>query len=371
MRDDVERDLFERDLESGLRLLAERAPAAPPDLMARVRARRSRRWWRALAAILATGAIAGTGAVVTSAGREPIDRPEPIPSIEKAHPRAVHSAPLLLPDGRPYDVVAMIDRSHALIRTTRDGHADHADGLWSLDLPTGGATLLVGLTAPKGTVISSWSVAVGAGKIAWWTGRKERGEFVTTFFTAPVTGGRQRVLTEVPGSPLDFAIAGGKVVWTRDETGGAYEVPLEGGRPRPIGGAEGLHLLQWPWVGDPITGYREILNVRTGERRTARGWDAPAKCSVTWCATPDRVGRRDGTSVRHMKDVHFRDGLPALDRFLMPYIWSSNRFLLYDLVTGRSFDLASDDNPVLDHRMTVLAYEKGGRRMILDLAAIP
>nr|WP_062338982.1 hypothetical protein [Herbidospora sakaeratensis] len=357
------RDDFEQRLESGLRLLADRAPTAPPDLMARVRARRPRRWWKALAAFVTTGALVGTGVIVTSPGGGPAPRPD----IEKAS----HSVPLLMPDGRRYDVVAMIDRGHALIRT---GERDRTDGLWSLDLATGRPKRLVAVSTPKGSVINFWSAAVGEGQLVWWTSRKVKGKMTTTFFAAPVTGGRQRVVAEAPGSPLDHTIADGKVIWSPGGTGGVYEVPLSGGVPRLVKGTEGMHMLQWPWVGTPpfrqkkpaiVNG--EILNALTGERRTTSGWSAPAQCSVTWCMSRDRVGLRDGTRVRAVPQMFLADP-PALDRFVLPR--TPGRGLI-DLATGRTIDLAAEDNPVLDYRMKALTYVKGGRLVIVDLAAVP
>ncbi|TKK80687.1 hypothetical protein FDA94_35780 [Herbidospora galbida] len=365
------RDDFERHLESGLRLLADRAPTAPPDLMAQVRARRPRRWWKALAAFVTTGALVATGVAVTSPGGRPVEKPDPSPAIEKVFPRAVHSVPRLMPDGRMYDVVAMIDRGHALIRT---GEGDRTDGLWSLDLATGRPTRLVEVSTPKGTVISFWSAAVGEGRIAWWTSRRVKGKMTTTFFTAPVTGGEQRVLAEAPGSPLDLTISDGRLVWTRGGTGGAYEVPLSGGVPKAIKGTEGMHMVQWPWVGTPAFRQQklaivhgEIVNALTGERRTTSGWTAPAQCSVTWCMSRDRIGRRDGTGARVVPEMFLADP-PALDRFVLPRSPGGG---LIDLATGRNIGLRADDNPVLDYRMKVLTYEKGGRLIIVDLAAIP
>ncbi|WP_214109263.1 hypothetical protein [Acrocarpospora catenulata] len=374
------RDEFERNLESGLHLLAERAPAAPPDLTTRIRARRARAWWwRLLAAALTTGAVAGTGAIVT-AGHS-VERVVPPPAtirpIEQVYPDAVHEVPARLPDGRTYDVVAMIDRGHALLRTVRDRHADRTDGLWSLDLATGSATRLVKVSVPKGTVISFWSAAVGEGRLVWWTARRVMGKMTTTFFTAPVTGGEQRPIAETPGYPLDLVIDDGRLVWTRSGTGGAYEVPLNGGTPRPIEGTKGLHMVRWPWLGrpsfrteEPSVQHAEIVNALTGERRTAPTWRAPASCSVTWCVSRDQVGRRDGTSVRTMSTGWQHDP-PALDRFLLFMTPKSDRFhLLSDLATGVTTELHPDDSPTLDYRATTLTYRKGDRMVIVDLTAI-
>ncbi|WP_062440576.1 hypothetical protein [Herbidospora daliensis] len=362
------RDEFEVRLESGLRLLADRAPTAPPDLLARVRARRPRRWWKALAAFVTTGVLVGTGVIVTSPGAESVERPL---LIEKAFPKAVHSVPLLMPGRRQYDVVAMIDRGHALIRT---GRADLTNGLWSLDLASGRARRLVEVSTPKGTVVSFWSAAVGEGLIAWWTSRKVKGKMTTTFFTAPVTGGPQRVVAQAPGSPLDHTISDGKIIWTRSGAGGAYEVPLSGGEPRLVAGTEGMHMVQWPWVGSPpfrqqkpAVVHGEIVDALTGERRTASRWRPPAMCSVTWCVSRDRVGRRDGTRTRVVPEMPMIDP-PALDRFLLPRSPGQG---LIDLATGRTYELRASNNPVLDYRMKTLTYVKGGRLIIVDLAAIP
>ncbi|GAA0437462.1 hypothetical protein Acor_49760 [Acrocarpospora corrugata] len=372
------RDEFERNLESGLRLLAERAPAAPPDLTSRIRARRGRWWWRLLAAALTTGAVAGTGAIVTAGG--PAERVVPPPvtirTIEQVHPDAVHVVPFRLPDGRPFDVVAMIDRGHALLRTVRDGNADRTDGLWSLDLATGSATRLVKVRVPKDSVLNFWFAVVGEGRLVWWTARRVAGKMTTTFFTAPVTGGEQRAIAEAAGSPLGLVIDDGRLVWTRGGTGGAYEVPLTGGTPRPIEGTKGLHMVHWPWLGrpsfrprDPAVTHAEIVNALTGERRTAPAWWSPTSCSVTWCVSRDQVGRRDGTSVRTMPS--WAHDPPALDRFLLFTTPKSDRYhLLSDLATGVTTELHPDDSPALDYRATTLTYRKGDHMVIVDLTAI-
>ncbi|GAA0992055.1 hypothetical protein GCM10009555_080480 [Acrocarpospora macrocephala] len=303
--------------------------------------------------------------------------PVTIRPIEQVYPDAVHEVPARLPDGRPYDVVGMIDRGHALLGSHRDSRSDRTDGLWSLDLATGSATQLVKVSAPKGTVVSAWYTAVGEGRLAWWTARRVMGKMTTTFFTAPVTGGEQRAIAEAPGYPLALAIDGGRLVWTRSGAGGAYEVPLTGGTPRPIEGTKGLHMVRWPWLGRP--GFRledppnvvhaEIVNALTGERRTAPAWRAPTSCSVTWCVSRDRVGRRDGTSMRTMPS--WQHNAPALDRFLLFTSPKSDRFhLLADLATGVTTDLRPDDSPSLDHLATTLTYRRGDSKVIVDLTAI-
>ncbi|GIH24958.1 hypothetical protein Aph01nite_32680 [Acrocarpospora phusangensis] len=374
------RDEFERNLESGLRLIAERAPVAPPDLTTRIRARRTRAWWwRLLAAALTTGAVAGTGSIVTAGGSVERDVPPPATyrPIEQVHPDALHEIPATMPDGRPYYVVGMIDRGHALLQSFPDKRAHQPDGLWSLDVATGLPTRLVKVSVPKGTVVNSWTAVIGGGRLAWWTARRVKGKMTTTFFTAPVTGGEQRAIAEAPGYPLDLVIDDGRLIWTRSGTGGAYEMPLTGGTPRPIENTEGLHMLHWPWLGRPafrpngpsIVEFAEIVNVLTGERRTAPAWEPATSCSITWCVRGDHVGHRDGTATRVSPNWAIRP--PALDRFLLLTTPWSNRFhLLEDLTTGVITELNPDDNPSIHLRATTLTYRRGDHMVLVDLTAI-
>ncbi|WP_342743466.1 sigma factor [Nonomuraea wenchangensis] len=199
-----------------------------------------------------------------------------------------------------------------------------------------------------------------------------------------------------------------------------YRVPLSGGAPQPVKGAERHHVLQWPWVGvhRGKAVFRELLNVETGERRDAVvKADEEVRCGVDRCAgvavryrtvkaerPRDRSGKEIKCGTRRCPDtarsatilrrfVRDRDGsheraLPitfqqgddaGLERFFKVTLTGPGDqtvLTLYDVDTGTSADLGvrPDARGVmaipdggLDRLMT---YPIGNEMYVLDLTAI-
>lgn len=187
-------------------------------------------------------------------------------------------------------------------------------------------------------------------------------------------------------------MVGGHAVWSRGTEGGIYRAPLTGGRPALIPGTERLHLLQWPWAavstrllgGRP--GFRELVNVETGEKRDAPPGTGP--CSLSWCLTRDSARPRLGGPERALPAASISQAGPALDRFLVLLELippADKRLFLHDLKSGRTGDLGIrfqakvDDSTASDYMNAVilypttryvLTYDLGGKRMVINLPAI-
>ncbi|MDP9869467.1 MULTISPECIES: TolB family protein [Streptosporangium] len=420
---------------------AHRAPQAPAGLSAAVKARHHRRRARAAAALAAAAVIVvagGAGAAVSalrataaphpavnatgeakpSAGQLP-------PPIEKVWPQAVHKIPATLPDGRDYYPQLLLDDRTLLVMTgVLDGNRQF---LWGYDLDTGVPRQIAEIPPTKGSAIFADDVAAGGGSIVWWASYKEAGgPRVARIWTVPVTGGRPRPVTDVPlgnvmkqGHINGLTVVGSDVVFAY-EKGGVYRVPLSGGRPQSVKGAERHHILQWPWVGahHGKAIFRELLNAETGERRDAvvRA-DEEVRCGVERCAgiavryktvkverPRDRSGKEIKCGTRRCPDtartqtvlrrfVRDRDGsrereLPpgfqigddaGLERFFKVSGMSPEDrgvLTLYDVDTGRSADLGIRPDGTrgmaipdggLDRLMT---YQIGNEMYVLDLATI-
>ncbi|GII94152.1 TolB family protein [Sinosporangium siamense] len=420
---------------------AQHAPQAPAGLVATVKARHRRRRTRTTAVHAAAAVVltaGGVGAAVSTLGRaaEPhpvvsaTDKAEPPtdripPLVEKVWPEAVHKIPARLPDGRRYDPQLLLDDRTLLVMTGAD------DGerlsLWSYDLGTGRPRQIAEIPPTRGSAISADGVAAGGGHIVWWASYKVAGSpRVARIWTVPAAGGRPRPVADVPlgnvmkeGHITGLTVTGPDVVFAY-EKGGVYRVPLRGGSPQPVKGAERHHILQWPWVGvhHGKAFFRELLNAETGERRDAVvKADEEVRCGVLRCAgvamryktvkverPRDRSGKeikcgtrrcpdtvqtqtvlrrfvrdRDGSHERDLPTTFYQGDVARLERFFdVTLRGPGNRSIqtLYDAETGRSADLgirpdakgrSTVPNGRLDRLMT---YSLKNEMYVLDLAAI-
>ncbi|MEZ7125437.1 TolB family protein [Nonomuraea sp. AD125B] len=420
---------------------AQRAPQAPAGLLATVKTRHRRRRARTAAVYAATAVVlvaGGGGTAVSGLGASAEPQPavsatgeaEPPadkipPRVEKVWPQAVHKIPAKLPDGRTYYPQLLLDDRTLLVMTgVNDGKRQF---LWSYDLGTGRPRKIAEIPPTKGSAIFADGVAAGGGNIVWWASYKEAGSpRVARIWTVPAAGGRPRPVTDVPlgnvmkqGHINGLAVTGSDVVFAY-EKGGVYRVPLSGGSPQPVKGAERHHILQWPWVGvhDGKSTFRELLNVETGERRDAViKADEEVRCGLERCAgvavryktvkverPRDRSGKeikcgtrrcpdtvRNRTTLRwfvrdrdgsHERDLPmtFQEGDDAgLERFFKVTLRGPENhgiLTLYDADTGRSADLGV--RPDAQGRMAIpdggldrlMTYPIKDEMYVLDLAAI-
>lgn len=420
---------------------AQRAPQAPAGLLATVKTRHRRRRARTAAVYAATAVVlvaCGVGTAVSGLGASAEPQPavsatgeaEPQtdkipPRVEKVWPQAVHKIPAKLPDGRTYYPQLLLDDRTLLVMTgVNDGKRQF---LWSYDLGTGRPRKIAEIPPTKGSAIFADGVAAGGGNIVWWASHKEAGSpRVARIWTVPTAGGRPRPVTDVPlgnvmkeGHINGLAVTGSDVVFAY-EKGGVYRVPLSGGSPQPVKGAERHHILQWPWVGvhHGKSTFRELLNVETGERRDAVvKADEEVRCGLERCAgvavryktvkverPRDRSGKeikcgtrrcpdtvRNRTTLRwfvrdrdgsHERDLPmtFQEGDDAgLERFFKVTLRGPGHqgiLTLYDADTGRSADLGV--RPDAQGRMAIpdggldrlMTYPIKDEMYVLDLAAI-
>ncbi|MFC7584709.1 hypothetical protein ACFQYP_13935 [Nonomuraea antimicrobica] len=349
----------------------------------------------------ARGTPVATPPPTAAATERPAQQADPVfPPIEKVWPGAVHVAPALLPNGRPFRPEAFLDDRTVLVRTEKGGHADKMDGLWAYDVKARTARLLVQVTPPPKTVVTASSVLADRDRLYWWTVRKQGSKRIVDIWTAPRKGGAQSRLTTFEGVPgyggIDLEIVGDKAVWTLWGKGGVYELPLSGGKPRLLPGTSGYTLIGWPWAATPrydpqqydpdqrdlrqrvdeLVVFGDLLNIETGKRSTA-AVKPFATCGISWCVKGDTLEGREG-GTRDLPGNPVPDPL-ALDRFLtlsqQDKDGKSRGQVLYDATTRRAGDLglrpSQNASASLDYRSNGLFwYARDGKQVIVNLDAI-
>jgi len=359
------------------------------------------RRWRvpiAAAAAIAT-VVAGVamGARVLDSPR-PAAEPSPTPSrqvfdeiappMADVWPEAVHRIPVKAPGGQDFRVSAFVDErtvvGKGLIKS-------RPRTIWTYDLDTRKFTEIAPLAMPG---IMNDALVHGEGMLAWNTFAKRTGEI----WTVPLTGGTPRRVTTFPVDlggekayhGIELAIGDGHVVWSRVLDGGVHRAPLSGGAPEPVPGADGMHLLDWPWAGRP--GHKrsaakpsskvmvEVLNLSTGERDEAKVPKGKAtwRCGVDWCLDGSREARRrDGGDRRdlpgQLSEV-LSDGGVLLHQKAKDGQWA---LALHDLDSGRTGGLGrlptrkGDPAPPTLYLQDGLIYRReGGEQTVVNLAAL-
>ncbi|WP_440081453.1 TolB family protein [Streptosporangium sp. LJ11] len=428
-------DDLEANLRSALGHASERAPHAPSSLSAHIVARSRRRGTRAralatAAAALAVAVVAGGLAVavrgaanhpdptaadptaVSSAGtaepRLPGEVSEIPDPVEKVWPQAVRKIPALLPDGRELRPHAFID-DHTLLTGTWSS-LEKSDALYAYDMDSAKIRKITDIPTPKGTVTFAFDFTIGAGQVVWWTTRNIGDEKLADLWAAPLAGGEARLVASHRNGEEDAdealdppAVTGdGRIAFSFRESDGVFTVPLGGGAVKPVAGAERHHVMRWPWVGTAgmfdfleettsaeLTALAELLNVETGEKRTAvvNPGELDVQCGLTAC-----IGRKAGGGFFHrLRDGSREKELPfvpahAFGDFVGRFQSSTYRkerksegALLHDLVTGRSGDFGVRPGknglqiPGPGAGMSgerLISYRLGDQRVVIDLSKI-
>lgn len=371
---------LEESLAAEFRRAADRAPSI--DLRARVetgyRRRRNRRV--ALAAAVAVAAIAaGTSFVVSPRPVERVATPKAVRPmsgpIEKVWPDALHTIDAKLPNGRFFQPELFLDANTVLVREL-EPKANEPRDIWSIDLRTNAAKLLVRVAPPAKDMILRAAPAVGDGQLAWYTIDNGRIEI----WAAPLSGGKQHWVTSQAGSSARLDITDGHVIWSRAGAPGVFRAPLTGGTPELIPGTAKQWLAAWPWVGSPgpmsAGFFRHLANLSTGEKAKSA-----TSCYVTWCRVGDgrSVRRRDGSGESKLPGLPV-DFPPALDRFLSVQLMKGNTStgqVIYDLKTGRTGDLGYrvkngriETARMLAGRNGLFSFTSKGKVVLVDLNAI-
>jgi hypothetical protein len=376
-------DLEDR-LRRTLRTAAEQAPPSPVDLTWRVATRRRNRraqiFTVAVAAITVAAAVAAPAIFldpppVTPAVTDatPANSPDSLdvefaPSLKKVWPAAVREIPTKLPNGRKFQPLFFLGDGTMLVST--ESSFEKADMLASYDLATGETKDLVRVITPANAELFAHEFTTGSGLIAWATARSAGDRVIAEIWTAPVTGGEATVLGSIDdqskgeGGPVrGLTVVGDAVYWSTGGSGGVWRLPLTGGvPPAAVPGTEGYQMFDYPWVGKPDeyrrNTYTELLNVQTGETRTAVVDDEESwVCGLTRCVG-DLPGEPDGARPPRLAATRLRDGsaqrtfpplnagahtLIAMDRFTLLMmsdpVQGTVGMALVDLVSGEMADL--------------------------------
>ncbi|MFI6818832.1 hypothetical protein ACIBG7_41010 [Nonomuraea sp. NPDC050328] len=407
---------WEDDLRDALVHAAEAAPRAPRELPALVasRSRRRRARRQALLAAAMVAVIAGGVAVAVRESAGPAvehavqpARPEESRSatdetsrsvprrpvitaadpVGEVWPGAVWKIPAKLPGGQKLRPLLFLDDRTLLAQTWES--FEKADAIHAYDLETGDSRKIADIRTPKGVHASEF--AVGSGRIVWQTIKVAGRRGTSEFWSVPVTGGTPEAIATgrpVKGRGDALAVVGDRLVFSLLE-GGVHTVPLAGGEVSAVAGAEGHHLLSWPWVGTPgeytpdnEPSFAKLRNAETGETSEAvvHPGEKFVRCGVLTCTgvRPDQTPfqrRRDGSGERVLPE-EAPHGLAA-DRFMTVHLPKGGQ-VLHDLVTGRSGDLGLRPDklgrsvsvqPALgDGRL--VQYPLGKELVVIDLARI-
>ncbi|GII79035.1 hypothetical protein Sru01_40170 [Sphaerisporangium rufum] len=362
----------EADLTEVLHRVADSAPE-PAGLFAELARRRRRRRARrrttlAVAAAVAAVAVAAPAAIHAVGDRFTVmvrpdlasGSPPPVPAprrvdarpAEELWPGAIRTVPATAADGRPYRIMAVLDRTRVLLGV--ESSLDRMDRLEVYDSASGVRTEFARLSSP-GIRRSFTGVVAGERHIAW------RSEFTydrrrrTELWAMPRDGGRQRPVAVLTGKDQDverLQEAGDHLVWST-RSGGVYRVPLGGGTPERLAGTDGLHLTTWPWAADVATpslgdeNQTLLVDLASGTRRALR----PRPGVTGLRCSPDRclgraggrivIGRPDDPELKPLTEPTLERGVElGQGRFLLVSdlveTAGGERFsgLVYDLATG-------------------------------------
>ncbi|GAA4678832.1 hypothetical protein [Phytohabitans rumicis] len=434
-------DQLEEALTRALTAAADGTPQPGDDFVSGVRHRQRQRRNRRVAAVAACAVVLTTvGTVTAISPSRPAPPPEPVAmswwsgvvpdfaaakAPQEVWPEAVRRLPQNLPDGRQYQVVAVIDEHRYLITTHE--YVLTADGIVAQKpdpRPTGPSVFDVKantvrpLFDPDSKIGADvvWYSADGAalvGDRAVWliaVNRRSGGSFELWSSGVDGVGGPRR-LAVVTGDRTvpHISVVGDAVYWQQTNangqgSAGVYRQPVSGGAAERIAGSEGY---TWfgvsPWVTNaeeaalpgqkPAPSKGTLWNLATGERRpwTVHPDARHLSCDPVLCAGQASDGKPvlqqlDGTEYQVLPygDLRFAMQPAREGRFGVGSIARSDgrAEFIWDRYTGTAAVFHTGNKPGSRSEslegMTVFGFENStvqwsdgrGGSYVLDLAAI-
>lgn len=390
------------------------------------RGRRRKRARRAAQMIGATASVAALavvgGVVATGMGQRDLQYGAPyassgwsgtVPDLaggdspEEVWPEAVHRLPATLPDGRGYQVYAVLGGDRYLVRTDAEVSAPLVFDAKSGDLVFLGTEEM---RARPGWSTRDWTVAVGDHAVWFASVPEDNGQrWHAEIWTARLdgTGGPKKIAT-VPDhghDPTNIGVLGDGLYWGPNVMGdragsGVTRVPVTGGAPRPVPDSDGFLLFGLsPWTdttshyvaeGESTPRRGVLWNVETGERRpwVAHGAAEQLVCHPEICAGTTGEGRHflqrlDGTGVRELpypKDGfdlrpavggRFGVGTVKTSRGYVWYAWDLTDDTVASIRAGEAGATGSDGEGYYGFERSILQWRApDGAVRVLDLAAI-
>ncbi|TMR09988.1 hypothetical protein ETD86_41460, partial [Nonomuraea turkmeniaca] len=344
----------EDELTGALRAAAERAPGEG-DLLSGVETLRRRRTRRRVRMLAAASAVVVLGmavrSVVPSGGGEVEVATTPNPTAtlgmnavpaDGLWPTAVLTVPTTNADGMRYQPITGISATEVLLLAAS---LEEGTRIELYDAATKRARVVTEVPM-KPTAVPPIVTADGE-NVAWISYGRKNGVSVRGIWTAPLSGGKARLITTISGRRADIdslAVNGDRVFWS-ERRGDVWGVPLSGGASERIPAGRGLRLLRWPWASDAPAGpddsvrsqsrVVDLTNGSTIEVVTPSGARG-LRCGPFWCLGHDETGsflqRIDGSSIRRLDDRGSWGRLamaPVLNRFAV----SDDG--IYDIATGQ------------------------------------
>ncbi|MFF0869117.1 hypothetical protein ACFYUV_45685 [Nonomuraea sp. NPDC003560] len=336
--------------------------------------------------VLSKPETSSTGSGTASVSSARASAPEP---IEKLWPAAVHEVPAKLPDGRKVRPRLMMDTTKILL--TAEAGFEKANGLYTYDVHSGEVAELADITLPAGTTLFPDGFTAGQGRVAWWTAHGAADKRTADIWTVPTTGGKPQLVTSAPLPPASsagfvtgIAITPDRLAWSAGNEG-VFTVDVNGGQPQRVDGAQGQHILSWPWVGSPGTfggneaPFQSVMNIETGEKRarTALQPGSPVACGITLCVThPGRsaaaqVQDRDGRARQEMDVTGVAPQPLQQDRFLSAQL--PDRAIVHDVRSGVSAEIRGIDTRTRYRApagSNIALFSRGDKFLVVDLTAI-
>jgi hypothetical protein len=379
----------EDELTDALRAAAEHAPDEG-DLLACVetlRRRRTRRRASMLATASAVVALGISGIVPSGVGVvEVATTPSPTTTLgtnavpaDRLWPTAVLTVPAANADGMRYEPITGIGATEVLLLAASPEEGMRIE---RYDAATQ-RTRVVTEVPMKPTAVPPAVTADGR-NVAWMSSGRKNGVPVRGVWTAPLSGGKARLVTTVSGPRADIdslAVNGDMIFWS-ERRGDVWGVPLSGGASARIPAGRGLRLLRWPWASDApagpddsVRGQSKVVDLTNGstiEVVTPPGARS-LRCGPFWCLGYDETGaflqRIDGSSRRRL-DERGSWGRHAMAPILNRFVMSEGG--LHDLATGRVAGIEGRWTPLSAGQPTIVYWEGGRDTLrVLNLAAVP